>query len=183
MSAKTSFGQWLKQRRKALDLSLDELAERVSCATVTLYKIEAGERRPSRQIAELLAQNLIIPVEDRSAFISFARGDEVKTHWGAPPTNVTAPTAPLIGRQQDIAAVRKCLGKTRLSLAVAHEVLGEFSDGVFFVPLAPISDPELVPRVITQTLGIQETGPQPVMERLKARGTTFRLPFRQNSGD
>ncbi len=46
-------------------------------------------------------------------------------------------------------------GKTRLSLQVAAEVADGFSDGVFFVDLAPLSDVEMLPARILETLGIQ----------------------------
>ena len=49
------FGAWLKARRKALDLRQEDLAFRVGCSFKTIEKIESGERRPSRQVAELLA--------------------------------------------------------------------------------------------------------------------------------
>src|SRR5689334_6654127 len=71
-----TFGQWLKQRRKALDLTQERLAECVGCSLPTIEKIESGERRPSRQIAELLAECLNIAPHDRDAVISFARGDQ-----------------------------------------------------------------------------------------------------------
>src|SRR5687768_12242117 len=48
----SSFGRWLQRRRKALDLTQEELAQRVACAAETIRKIEADVRRPSRQIAE-----------------------------------------------------------------------------------------------------------------------------------
>jgi transcriptional regulator with XRE-family HTH domain len=60
MDLDTPFGLWLKRRRKALDLTQDALAQRVGCSLATIQKIEADERRPSRQIAELLAQALEI---------------------------------------------------------------------------------------------------------------------------
>jgi predicted ATPase/class 3 adenylate cyclase len=47
-------------------------------------------------------------------------------------------------------------GKTRLALQVAAEVLDSFPDGVWFVSLAPISDPELIPRAILSALEIPE---------------------------
>jgi len=47
-----SFGSWLGQRRKALDLTQVELADLVGCSVTTIHKIEADERRPSTQIAE-----------------------------------------------------------------------------------------------------------------------------------
>src|SRR5262245_15041281 len=56
MESDTSFGLWLRRRRKALDLTQDALAARVGCSVATIRKIEADERRPSHQIAEILAQ-------------------------------------------------------------------------------------------------------------------------------
>src|SRR5437764_13167929 len=74
--------------------------------------------------------------------------------------NLPGPLTPLIGREQEIQAVCTLLrqpevrlvnltgtggvGKTRLSLQVASDLLVDFADGVFFVPLAPISNPDLV---------------------------------------
>src|SRR5436853_3455353 len=86
MTAKTSFGQWLKQRRKVLDLTREDLAGRIGCAVVTLRKIEADERRPSKQIAELLAEFLNIPFHERAAFVRFARAEAVESDapWGTP---------------------------------------------------------------------------------------------------
>ena len=55
-----SFGSWVKRRRKALDLTQDELARRVGCSLSLIFKIESDERRPSRQIAKLLAEQLEI---------------------------------------------------------------------------------------------------------------------------
>ena len=74
MQDEPSFGQWLSRRRKALDLTQVELAQRVPCATITIQKIEANERRPSRQMAERLAEHLEIAAEERPAFVSFEIG-------------------------------------------------------------------------------------------------------------
>jgi predicted ATPase/class 3 adenylate cyclase len=57
-------------------------------------------------------------------------------------------------------------GKTRLSLQVAALAVDDFPDGVFFVPLAPVRDPELVPSTILQALGVQEVGAVPPKDRL-----------------
>ena len=70
-----SFGYWLRRRRKALDLTQDELAQQVGCSGITIRKIEADERRPSRQIAERLATVLGIPSEERAAFLKAARAE------------------------------------------------------------------------------------------------------------
>ncbi|HEY3229819.1 MAG TPA: adenylate/guanylate cyclase domain-containing protein, partial [Roseiflexaceae bacterium] len=68
-----SFGAWLKRRRKALDLTQEALARLVGCALGTIRKIEADELRPSRQIAERLAQHLQIAPHEHATFVQFAR--------------------------------------------------------------------------------------------------------------
>lgn len=99
-------------------------------------------------------------------------------------SNLPAQLTPLIGREQEVATLCAMLrrsdvrlltltgmggiGKTRLSLEVALALLGEFVDGVWFVPLAPVSDPELVIPTIAQTLGLREAGDWPLMERLQS---------------
>jgi DNA-binding XRE family transcriptional regulator len=91
----------MKQRRKALDLTQDDLARRVACAAETIRKIEAGRLRPSRQIAELLADHLAIPAEERDTFITLARSTpRSRLH--------TSPRAPYVGLstyQEDDAAL------------------------------------------------------------------------------
>src|SRR5215217_5858858 len=74
-----TFGRWLKRRRQALDLTQDALAERVGYASPTLQKIERGVRRPSRALAERLADILEIAVEERATFLKLARS----SHAGA----------------------------------------------------------------------------------------------------
>jgi predicted ATPase/class 3 adenylate cyclase/Tfp pilus assembly protein PilF len=93
------------------------------------------------------------------------------------------PTA-LIGREREVTAVAQRLlapdtrlltltgaggiGKTRLAVQVAAEVSEDFPDGVYFVNLAPLSDPTLVLPTIAQTLGVREDGSQPLREALHA---------------
>ena len=100
------------------------------------------------------------------------------------PNNLPVQLTPLIGRAQEIAAVQNLLrredvrlvtltgpggtGKTRLGLQVAAELSDLFPDGVYFVNLAPISDPELVVPDIAQTLEIKEIADQSLLNLLKA---------------
>ena len=87
-----------------------------------------------------------------------------------------------IGRATECAAVQDLLttarlvtltgpggcGKTRLALQVARAVSGGFADGVSFIDLASISDPALVTSAIAVSLGVRETGGQPLEAGLKA---------------
>src|SRR5258708_38414946 len=60
------------------------------------------------------------------------------------------------------------VGKTRLGLAVAHALLGGFADGVCFVPLTPVIDPDRVIATIAHALGLWEVGDRPLIEQLQA---------------
>jgi predicted ATPase/transcriptional regulator with XRE-family HTH domain len=77
METPASFGYWVRRRRKVLELTQAALAQRVGCAVVTIKKIEQDERRPSRHIAELLADQLAISEAERHTFIRMARGEFV----------------------------------------------------------------------------------------------------------
>ncbi|MGI8811112.1 MAG: protein kinase domain-containing protein [Pyrinomonadaceae bacterium] len=100
-----------------------------------------------------------------------------------PPNNLTEDLPRLIGREKEIAEITNLLrqdnvrlltmtgiggtGKTRLAQTVAQRMLPEFTDGVFFVNLAAITDPKLVASTIAQTLGVKEAGGEPILEVLK----------------
>ena len=97
--------------------------------------------------------------------------------------HLPAQPTPLIGREQEVAEVRNLLereevrlltltgpggtGKTRLGLQVATELLDHFPNGVFFVSLAEVTDPDLVVPKIALQLGVREGGSQPLLENLK----------------
>jgi serine/threonine protein kinase/tetratricopeptide (TPR) repeat protein/DNA-binding XRE family transcriptional regulator len=72
-----SFGEWMETRRKRLGLTRKALAVLAGCSTVTVQKIERDERRPSVQLAQLLAQHLQIPENEQDDFIRRARGEFV----------------------------------------------------------------------------------------------------------
>src|SRR4029079_5507649 len=74
MHSDVSFGHWLKQRRKSLDMTQADLARQVGCAVITIRKIESGVLRPSLQIARRMAEYLDLPPTDRAAFVQVARG-------------------------------------------------------------------------------------------------------------
>jgi predicted ATPase/class 3 adenylate cyclase len=101
----------------------------------------------------------------------------------ARPHNLPLQPTPFLGREREVDAVVDLLkrpevrlltltgpggtGKTRLALQAAAESLEDFPDGVFFVPLAPITDPALVPSAIGSVLGIREEGERSLPDRLR----------------
>jgi predicted ATPase/DNA-binding CsgD family transcriptional regulator/transcriptional regulator with XRE-family HTH domain len=175
MTHEVSFGQWLKQRRKALDLTRGELAAQVGCSAASIYKLETDERRPSKQIVERLAECLGIGQDERLRFMALARAPR-NTAQPPPspsslgPVRLPVPLTPLIGRAQELAAAQEYLlsdtirlvtmtgppgvGKTRLSVEVAAALEAFFPSGISFVALASIDDPDLVAPTIFQTLGL-----------------------------
>jgi predicted ATPase/class 3 adenylate cyclase len=88
------------------------------------------------------------------------------------PNNLPTQLTSFIGRDDQVRDAKQLLekarlltltgpggtGKTRLSLQIAANVLDQFPDGVYFVPLSAIHDPELVPSAIAQALSISTTG-------------------------
>src|SRR5262249_21682400 len=84
----SSFGAWLRRRRRALDLTQEALAQRVGCSVGTIRMLEADERRPSRQIAERLADQLEVAPTERAAFIKAARAERAPDHLTLPPPEV-----------------------------------------------------------------------------------------------
>ena len=101
----------------------------------------------------------------------------------AAPTNLPAGLTRLVGRDADLQAVTGRLqredvrlltltgpggvGKTSLSLAAANELRPHFVDGVFFVSLAPIRDPELIADTILRTLKLREQPQLPALDVLR----------------
>ena len=100
------------------------------------------------------------------------------------PNNLPVQPTPFLGREKEVAAVTALLrredvrlvtltgaggtGKTRMALHVAAELSEAFPDGVFFVNLAPISDPEFVISALAQVLDVKEMGEHSLLDLLKA---------------
>jgi predicted ATPase/DNA-binding XRE family transcriptional regulator len=175
------FGARLKQLRKALDLTQEALAEEVGCATQTIRKIEGGERRPSKQMAERLAQVLDVPPEDRAAFLHAARlvAEAAPQEQPAPPdlelarpAHLPAPATLFIGRDEELALIARLLanpacrlvtltgpggiGKTRLAIEAGRRA-GLLREAAF-VPLAPVADASAIVPAIAAALGFKFHG-------------------------
>ena len=196
MEIDISFGDWLKKRRKALDLTREELAQRVGYSTSALRKIESDERRPSKQLIELLANILEIPTEEYETFLQIARGNLSIERMKSPhlpninllqsphasSTHIPIPPTTLIGRETELSALCQMLadpqcrlltitgmggiGKTRLAIETVSLLKENFADGVSFVPLASLTSPDFLVSAIADALNINLTGSQDSQKQL-----------------
>ncbi|MEM7801736.1 MAG: helix-turn-helix domain-containing protein, partial [Chloroflexota bacterium] len=177
-----SFGAWVQGKREHLGLTRNRLASLVGCSPVTIKKIERDERRPSRQIAELLAEHLQVEEPDVDRFIRRARGEFVPPRASGSPTpikpqeiiipnNLPQQITPFIGRERAVIQLIELIndpakrlisiigaggmGKTRLALEVAERVLQEnrFINGVYLIHLASHSDPTHIIPAIADSMG------------------------------
>jgi transcriptional regulator with XRE-family HTH domain len=185
LQKENSFGVWLRKQRRSLDLSRQAFAAQVGCAEVTLRRIEAGTLKPSKELASILLEKLAVPEMERSQWISFAQGfsrfpSESTAPVNKPKSNLPAPRTTFIGRKKEqlevIWLINKHrlamltgpggVGKTRLSIKVGEQVLGDYPDGVWLVELAPILDPLLVPRTTAIAIGLRDEPQRPVIDML-----------------
>ncbi|HEY0606533.1 MAG TPA: tetratricopeptide repeat protein [Herpetosiphonaceae bacterium] len=194
-----SFGIWLRRRRKALDLTQAELAQRIPCATITIRRIEADDLRPSLEIAERLATCLDIPQTERSAFLAAARAERsvdtlpqpvslsLEKASGQPlsvrRTNVPFPFTNFVGRASERAELTSLIlanrlvtligmggsGKTRLALQLSSDALANFADGVWFVDLSPIRDGGFVAQAIANALDMRKLAEREMLAALCAQ--------------
>jgi predicted ATPase/class 3 adenylate cyclase len=96
------------------------------------------------------------------------------------PNNLPGQLSAFVGREREVPEVRALVessrlvtltgaggcGKTRLALQAAAELLGEARDGVWFVDLAPLTEPQQIPDAVAAVLGMTDPGGQPLLESL-----------------
>jgi predicted ATPase/DNA-binding XRE family transcriptional regulator len=182
------FGDVLRRLRTAATLSQEELAERAGLSVRAVSNLERGvHQAPRLETVRLLADALRLEATDRAGLIAAARPDLAVSptpvsEQALPQAALPLPATRLIGREREVAEVGGLLaqsesrlvtltgpggvGKTRLALQVAAQVLEQFADGVFVVELAPLADAALVPAAIAQVLGVRAEGSQPLIEVL-----------------
>ena len=180
MDAEISFGLWIQKRRKALGLTREKLAQRAGCSVSALRKIEADVRHPSRQLAELLADALAVPVEERSTFVRIARGElSIERMKSSPPLpnlsllqspptfapHLPTPATPLVGRESEISALCQMLADPHCRLItlvgpggigktrLTMEVARGQNHGAAFVSLASVDSSSLIVPSIADVLG------------------------------
>lgn len=177
-----SFGQWVRERRRVLRLRQAEVAQLVGCSVVLVRKIESDERQPSREIAERLARVLHLPPDEWPAFVRSARSQLAVDRLPSPGRGAhivqpgsamfLVPALPIqpVGRTAAVTEIHALLGrarlltlsgppgvgKTTLALMAAPGIRQRYRDGIAFISLAVIRDPQQLPAIILRTLDIPE---------------------------
>jgi predicted ATPase/class 3 adenylate cyclase len=97
------------------------------------------------------------------------------------PTNLPALATSFVGREAEITRLADLMttsrlvtltgpggtGKTRLGVGLAEAIRGRFAGGTWFVDLAPVRDPELIPAAIATVLGVREEAGVPIATSLR----------------
>ena len=170
--------EWLKHRRKLLDLTQRGLAMRANFSLAAIRQVEEGVRVASCALAEALTVALEVPPDDREAFIAFIRGMAGLQRLN----HLPVPLTPLLGREAALAAIERALmedgtrlitllgppgvGKTRLAVQVARDLQPVLAGGAAFVALAPVGDPALIPAAIAASLQNRAIGADASVEAI-----------------
>ncbi|HJR80741.1 MAG TPA: tetratricopeptide repeat protein [Anaerolineales bacterium] len=143
-----------------------ELVRDVLPAEIEL--IDLGERR----LKDLLRPEHLYQLQAPGLASTFRPLKTLDAYRSNLPVQLTS----FIGREQEIAQIKQALknhhlvtltgpggtGKTRLSLRVAAELLNQFPHGVWFIELAPLTNPDLIPQTILSAIGISEQSGEPL---------------------
>jgi predicted ATPase/DNA-binding XRE family transcriptional regulator len=195
-STPSQFGELLNEHRLSAGLTQEALAEQAGVSVRSIQALERGESRPHQDTMQRLATALGLVGEARGAFVAAALPAPRQRFAGratttdsdqAARTNLPLQLSSFVGRTSELAEMGELfartrlltltgpggVGKTRLALQLAADLLEGFPQGVWLVELARLTDPALVPQAVATVLGLQESARRPLMttlvEALRAR--------------
>jgi predicted ATPase/DNA-binding XRE family transcriptional regulator len=181
-----SFGEALRDHRRAAGLTQEELAERAGVSPRSISGFERGDAHvPRRDTVTLLARALGLAGADREAFESIVdrrRGPRLSLGLAPPPPsasrtkvhhaghNVPRALTTFVGREgelDDLAAVLGAaplltlvgpggVGKTRLAHELVRRNVDDYADGCWIVELAPLADPALLVHAVAAAVGLRD---------------------------
>jgi predicted ATPase/DNA-binding XRE family transcriptional regulator len=181
-AARSPFGKQLRELRITAGLSQAELAERALVSIDSISALERGvSRTPQRETLAQLVAALDLSSEQRLQLEHSAERPSrprLSPRWARRKTNLPPSLTKLFGRQTEIARIASLLdhagvitltgtggvGKTQLALQTARTCLDRFSDGVWFVDLAPLLSATLVPSAVAAALAVSEPAGRPLTE-------------------
>jgi predicted ATPase/transcriptional regulator with XRE-family HTH domain len=182
------FAALLRAHRTAAGLSQEELAERAGLSRRGISDLERGIRRtPYLETVRRLADALHLDDLARAELQGAVRRAMTTSAHVDPETGAAArrpllpkPLTSFVGREHEMQVVRRLLastrlltlvgaggvGKTRLALEVASELVPEYPDGVHVVELAPLADAALVTQLVASALGVRDQIGRPLIDTL-----------------
>lgn len=192
--ASVRFGELLREHRRAAGLTQEQLAERAGVSPRSISELErGGSHVPRRDTVALVARALALPVEARAALDALAmeRRKTVRartqTQRAASVLSAAVPGHGLprlltscIGRERELTELPPLLasvplmtltgpggvGKTRLAQEILRAGIERYSDGVWFVELAGLTEPALLPSSVADGVGLHDVPASNVTDAL-----------------
>src|SRR5579859_642718 len=188
-----TFGQILRFLRQRAGLTQRELSIAVGYSESQMSRLEQNQRAPDEAaLAARFVSALQVEAEPEWAarLLELGAASRAEGRPEEPAPAAEAPLAPnnlpvqltnFIGREAELAEVRQLLrggarlvtltgpggtGKTRLALEAAVGLLAAFPDGVWWVELAPLTDPALIAQTVAAVLGVREEPDRPILATL-----------------
>lgn len=183
-----TFGEMLRHLRRRARLTQRELGIAVGYSEAHIARLESNQRTPDPAVISgvmIEALDMHAQSDEAAQLIALAeasrngqRGDPPTPE--RPPTNLRAQLTSFVGRQNEVFEVQRLLGvarlltltgsggvgKTRLAVQVAAELLPSFADGAWIVPLACVHTSEGVNDAIALALGLQPAGEHATLDEI-----------------
>ena len=179
----SEFGELLRRHRRAAGFSQEYLAERALLSTTAIGLLERGLRHaPRRETIALLVQALDLSQAESAELENAANsgrarlGRDIHDELPEPITSFVGRANEIVtlcglvlGNEQRLITITGPggVGKSRFALETARRVVDGFEDGAYVVPLAGITDPQLVALAIVNAVGARERADRSLTELLQ----------------